>query len=283
MVRGSKRKNPGTRQSSAASSKRGSAMLTDVTDASDGEGDVIVIDEEPATPGKGKTQTVIEFLENERDEAIKKIQENGAKAIEQFRAEAAQAKERLLASLNETREELVQDEEPIPSEPPQASRVPSSSVDDKEPITQPPSPPQAAQTSRRKAPVPAVIADVPPRRSYGEQKTIYIACTSGVYKGQKFTLILSSDANRLCHIGRSSGKKYKAPHGLSLPKDPEISTTHAEIRWSEKDDNIYITDQNSTNGTKINGRNLKPRIAVRLDFSKPIRATLGSSDLTLTL
>ncbi|ETW05721.1 hypothetical protein, variant 4 [Aphanomyces invadans] len=189
----------------------------------------------------------MEFLEAQRDQAVQTIRTRGEELITAFREEAAQAKKKILASLSEE-----------PSLVADVKREVKQSVD-------------------------VLGTTVHERRSYGEMKTIHIVCTGGVYSGQRFTLVLAMDANRTCHIGRSSGKKYKAPHGLSLPKDPEISTSHAELRWNADDDHIYITDQNSTNGTKLNGRNLKSRVAVRLDFSKPIRLGFGGCDFTFTM
>ncbi|ETW05719.1 hypothetical protein, variant 2 [Aphanomyces invadans] len=205
----------------------------------------------------------MEFLEAQRDQAVQTIRTRGEELITAFREEAAQAKKKILASLSE------------------GSELRSSPTDD---ITLTQEPSLVADVKREvKQSVDVLGTTVHERRSYGEMKTIHIVCTGGVYSGQRFTLVLAMDANRTCHIGRSSGKKYKAPHGLSLPKDPEISTSHAELRWNADDDHIYITDQNSTNGTKLNGRNLKSRVAVRLDFSKPIRLGFGGCDFTFTM
>ncbi|KAH9191412.1 hypothetical protein AeNC1_006614 [Aphanomyces euteiches] len=251
MPRGAKRKTDDVRSSLAE--KRGTVIALDETDESDVEAAA------PTPSHSASNQTVIEYLESQRDEAIKKIRDHGSKAIAAFREEAAQAKQKLLASLSE------ESKEP-PTEPTEAEK-PLPSID------------RAAKKIPDPTPDP-----LPSRRSYGEQKTIHITCTGGVYSGQKFDLVLSTVYLYLSLLMlMSSGKKYKAPHGLSLPKDPEISTTHAEIRWSSDDDHIYITDQNSTNGTRINGRNIKPRTPVRLDFSKPIKATFGSTNLTFTM
>ncbi|OQR92061.1 hypothetical protein ACHHYP_04111 [Achlya hypogyna] len=116
----------------------------------------------------------------------------------------------------------------------------------------------------------------PPR-----QLKVMVTCTKGYYQGQTFELHLSLDTNPICHLGRSSGKKYKSPLGLSLPKDPEVSTTHAELRLSDEG-KVYFTDVNSTNGTTINDKALKPRKPLSLPLDAPAVVSMGSSDLTFT-
>ncbi|OQS06616.1 hypothetical protein THRCLA_20335 [Thraustotheca clavata] len=110
---------------------------------------------------------------------------------------------------------------------------------------------------------------------------VKVKCTKGYYSGQEFKINLSIEDNPICYIGRSSGKKYKLPKGLSLPKDPEVSTTHAELRLST-DGKITITDVNSTNGTIINGTTIKPRKAHLLTTDTPTEMSIGSSELTIT-
>lgn len=40
----------------------------------------------------------------------------------------------------------------------------------------------------------------------------------------------AQQTHRSCLIGRSTGRKFRAPNGLSMPKDAELSTTHAQVR-----------------------------------------------------
>ncbi|KAF0707361.1 hypothetical protein AaE_013645 [Aphanomyces astaci] len=215
MVRSVKRK--AARMSSATESNRASAALIDETDHSDGEARNSSTLSEHPTPGKDKPQTMIEYLEAQRNLALHNLQTQRDKALAQFREEAAQAKKKIIDSLAEGKEEAPSaDSSSLSHEPP----LPSA-VKDETQLQHQTTSPSAASSSK-------------PQRTYGEKKTIHIACTSGVYSGQHFTLVLSTDVNRVCLIGRSSGKKYKAPLGLSLPKDPEISTTHAEVDAMEQ-------------------------------------------------
>ena len=71
--------------------------------------------------------------------------------------------------------------------------------------------------------------------------------TSGPHAGITFTLTVGTAA---CFIGRSSGKKFREK-GISLPKDNEVSTTHAKIELQR--DELVLVDVGSTNGTTLDG------------------------------
>jgi len=84
--------------------------------------------------------------------------------------------------------------------------------------------------------------------------------TSGPHSGITYTLTVGSTA---CFVGRSSGKKFREK-GISLPKDNEVSTTHAKIELQR--DAVVLVDVGSTNGTTLDGEAVeeaKPRVAPR--------------------
>ena len=56
------------------------------------------------------------------------------------------------------------------------------------------------------------------------------------------------------HIGRSKAAKY-VKSGISLSRDDEVSTTHAEIRLV-RGKGLFIEDRASTNGTTVDGEEL---------------------------
>jgi hypothetical protein len=55
---------------------------------------------------------------------------------------------------------------------------------------------------------------------------LFIEIISGPYQGATF--LLKPEHHKSCFIWRSSGKEFRS-NGISLPQNPEVSTTHAEV------------------------------------------------------
>ncbi|KAJ8601374.1 hypothetical protein CTAYLR_005030 [Chrysophaeum taylorii] len=96
-----------------------------------------------------------------------------------------------------------------------------------------------------------------------ETYTLTMTTTAGPHVGAKFTLSVGPES---CFIGRSSGKKFRLK-GVSLPKDNEVSTTHAKIELQRGQ--LVIVDVGSTNGTILDG--------VELDEAKPYPLEKGTT------
>ena len=73
--------------------------------------------------------------------------------------------------------------------------------------------------------------------------------------GQQFIV-----SGRKSYIGRQGGKEIYNPEiDLSdIPYAARISRPHACIYWDESSQKYMITDENSVNGTILNGQSLKP-------------------------
>lgn len=80
---------------------------------------------------------------------------------------------------------------------------------------------------------------------------IVLTVESGPHEGEVFRL---QPFAGICPIGRSTGKRYRE-RGVSLPNDPETSTSHAKVRVMQG--KIMYTDVGSTNGTFINGESVE--------------------------
>lgn len=79
-------------------------------------------------------------------------------------------------------------------------------------------------------------------------------------------------------IGRSTGKKFRKGVGISLPKDDEVSNTHAKIFYVKGD--ICFADLASTNGSFLNDEPLDSRIPYVVNDGDKIR--VGKSILKCT-
>mmetsp|Transcript_14871 Transcript_14871/g.46136 ORF Transcript_14871/g.46136 Transcript_14871/m.46136 type:complete len:202 (-) Transcript_14871:61-666(-) len=78
-------------------------------------------------------------------------------------------------------------------------------------------------------------------------KAVLMVAQTGPHKGIAFKMTVGTTA---CFVGRSSGKKFREK-GISLPKDNEVSTTHAKIELQRGA--VVLVDVGSTNGTTVDG------------------------------
>jgi hypothetical protein len=107
--------------------------------------------------------------------------------------------------------------------------------------------------------------------------TIHVEITTGEYEGNSYDLKPKPKAP--CWVGRSTGKKFR-DRGISLTKDLEVSTTHGkfELLHGSK---FYFTDVNSTNGSKVNGADLKPETPFELENGTQL--ILGQTTMKIIL
>lgn len=103
--------------------------------------------------------------------------------------------------------------------------------------------------------------------------TVALSTTAGPHAGATFTLSVGPEP---CFVGRSSGKKFRLK-GISLPKDNEVSTTHAKILRHA--DGVAIVDVGSTNGTVLDGDVLQEAETRPLHPASTI--IIGSSSFTV--
>lgn len=90
--------------------------------------------------------------------------------------------------------------------------------------------------------------------------SIHIEMISGPHVGEAF--LLKPRIRQTCLIGRSAGKKFRE-RGISLKKDPEVSTSHGKFEM-KADGKLYYTDTGSTNGTFVEGIDLDVNTSLEL-------------------
>ncbi|ETN21318.1 hypothetical protein PPTG_01544 [Phytophthora nicotianae INRA-310] len=107
--------------------------------------------------------------------------------------------------------------------------------------------------------------------------TIFVRAVSGPYRGRKFSMDIDVKRQSSCFIGRSTGRKFRPPRGLSMPKDSELSTSHGEVKL-ETTGKVFFIDSESTNGTRIDDVELEPKKPYELTISKPIKVEVGAGE-----
>ncbi|KAG7391014.1 hypothetical protein PHYPSEUDO_006149 [Phytophthora pseudosyringae] len=111
--------------------------------------------------------------------------------------------------------------------------------------------------------------------------TISVRCVTGPYRGRKFSIDIDVKRHSSCFIGRSTGRKFRSPRGVSMPKDSELSTSHGEIKM-ETSGKVFFIDLDSTNGTRIGDVELEPNEPYELTIHKPVKVEVGAGEYELT-
>jgi len=118
------------------------------------------------------------------------------------------------------------------------------------------------------------------REEFASQKAegyaVELKATGGPHAGATFRLRVAGEP---CFLGRSSGKKFKS-NGVSLPKDGEVSTTHAKL--VVQNGRLVVVDVGSTNGTSLDGADLDEYVPAPLQKKTGSTLVLGSSVLKVT-
>ncbi|CAI5737210.1 unnamed protein product [Hyaloperonospora brassicae] len=107
--------------------------------------------------------------------------------------------------------------------------------------------------------------------------TILVRCISGPYQGRNFCMDIDKKRHSSCFIGRSTGRKFRPPRGLSVPKDSELSTSHVEIKM-ETTGKLFFIDLDSTNGTRVDNVQLEAHEPYELTLSKPTKVEIGGGE-----
>jgi predicted component of type VI protein secretion system len=107
--------------------------------------------------------------------------------------------------------------------------------------------------------------------------TLQAVVQAGDHIGRTFELRLTRKGAP-CWIGRSQGKKFRH-NGISLPKDLEVSTTHGKIEL--RDGIVQFTDTGSTNGSKVDGKDVEADDAISLTTGTLL--TVGQTQMEIRL
>lgn len=196
-----------------------------------------------ATEKTAASSTVEEHLNARVDVLVGEVQGHATELIERFRTKIERSVEDIVAAANE-----------------------SSSLSQSVNVS------EGSGSSAANADV-----DNPAAAAEARNLSVHFQVEGGPYEGRTFALAPVMDGAPLW-IGRSRGKKF-ANGGISMPKDPEVSTTHAKVEAANG--KIFFTDQESSNGTEINGVTARPYVAHELQDGGMV--TIGSTVMKVVI
>lgn len=113
----------------------------------------------------------------------------------------------------------------------------------------------------------APAAAAPTATKTSTSNRLMIEIVGGDYIGKIYEL--DNLAHEPAVVGRSRGKKV-LKHGISLPKDPEVSTTHGKF-LAKGNGKLYFTDDGSTNGSMVNGQLIQSHVEIPLESGMEIQ------------
>lgn len=111
-----------------------------------------------------------------------------------------------------------------------------------------------------------------------KKRSVVLSAVSGPHAGARFELTCVESSP--CFVGRSTGKRFRV-NGVSLPKDDEVSTTHAKIEVKKGGETICVVDVGSTNGTTLDDVELEQGIPKPLKNDGSV-LVVGSTKFTVS-
>ncbi|RLN21589.1 hypothetical protein BBJ28_00007646 [Nothophytophthora sp. Chile5] len=120
----------------------------------------------------------------------------------------------------------------------------------------------------------------------GKQKLVEQAKTRAAelrreLEAGKKTLLDALEAEKE-NLHSDQGRDLSARHHSVMPKDSELSTSHAELKM-ETNGKVFFIDLDSTNGSFIDDQSVEAHEPHELRVGKPVKVEVGGGELELTL